>query len=106
MNITDSNIQVDHINGDTLDNRKKNLRFATNQQNAWNAKRKINNSTGYKGVRIHRIRKKDRNIIYRAGIFINGKDNFLGLFLDKKKAARIYNKAARKRKSNPMFSLG
>jgi hypothetical protein len=43
---------VDHINGDTLDNRKENLRVCTIAQNAWNRKHYDNNTTGYKGVSV------------------------------------------------------
>ncbi|MGH1470131.1 MAG: HNH endonuclease [Cellvibrionaceae bacterium] len=44
---------VDHINRDSLDNRRENLRFCSNQQNLWNRRMK-NNSTGYMGVSAHR----------------------------------------------------
>lgn len=41
---------VDHVNGDSFDNRRANLRFATYAENARNCKVYKNNTTGYKGV--------------------------------------------------------
>ncbi len=41
---------VDHINHDTLDNRRSNLRVCTNKQNCRNSKPRIGCSSRYKGV--------------------------------------------------------
>ncbi len=41
---------VDHRNGNTLDNRRKNLRICTNSQNLMNRGKQKNNTTGFKGV--------------------------------------------------------
>jgi hypothetical protein len=41
---------IDHINGNTLDNRRENLRCVTYSENQLNAKLRIDNTTGYKGI--------------------------------------------------------
>ena len=41
---------IDHINGDSSDNRICNLRDICHQQNVWNSKTPKNNTSGYKGV--------------------------------------------------------
>lgn len=41
---------VDHINHDTLDNRRSNLRICTQQQNIWNRRKQKINTSGYLGV--------------------------------------------------------
>jgi len=43
-------MKVDHVNGNGLDNRRENLRIATNSQNGMNRGKFRNNTSGYKGV--------------------------------------------------------
>ena len=83
-------MQVDHINGDRLDNRRENLRIVTNWQNQMNRGMTINNSSGYKGVRLRRSGK------WEAQIRVNKKAIFLGRFYDKLDAAHAYDDAAKK----------
>jgi hypothetical protein len=64
----------DHINGDRLDNRKLNLRFATYKENGLN--RKNVGKSKYRGICIKKINKK--GIKYLAHIKIDGKTKFLG----------------------------
>lgn len=84
------NQQIDHINGNKLDNRKHNLRFCDKYQNAMNCKIHKHNTSGYKGVCWHKQSKK-----WRAYIVINDKQLSLGLFNNKKQAANAYNKKAK-----------
>ena len=81
-------LQIDHINGDTLDNRRNNLRFATNQQNSINQRSK-GGSSRYKGVGWHKKRRA-----WEAQMCINGKSKFLGYFDDEKDAALAYDEKA------------
>lgn len=82
---------VDHINGNKLDNRKSNLRIATRSQNNANSKLSSHNNSGYRGVGWMPARNK-----WRARIQINGKGIHLGLFETIEEAALAYNAAARK----------
>lgn len=43
-------LEIDHINGDKLDNRRENLRHVTHQQNIFNMRTPKTNKTGVKGV--------------------------------------------------------
>lgn len=84
---------VDHINGDRLDNRRINLRFATPQQNQWNrGKTCLENATSrFKGVQ----RQINCNA-WRARIRFNGKRLCLGYHKTEVEAALAYDAAARK----------
>jgi hypothetical protein len=88
-------LQVDHINGDTLDNRRANLRLATPRQNMANQKVKINNTTGFKGVSKAKATahtKKPYSAFINAGL---RKHKNLGSFATAEEAARAYDAAAR-----------
>lgn len=65
-------LEVDHINHNTLDNRKCNLRKVTTRGNQLN---KRNNTSGCPGVRWHSQGKK-----WNARITIKGKEKSLGMF--------------------------
>ncbi len=81
----------DHINGYTLDNRRSNLRPATHSQNMHNSKKPKHNTSGYKGVSLHKPANK-----WRADIQVNGTKMFLGLFNTAEQAYNVYCEAALK----------
>jgi len=90
LNITDPKIFIDHINGNTLDNRKSNLRVCTPKQNSRNiGKRKGNYTSKYKGVNWNLKSNK-----WTARIATDNGRKFLGYFNNEKDAAIAYNKAA------------
>lgn len=81
-------LEVDHINGDGLDNRKSNLRLCTSSQNNQNASRRTDNTSGYKGVNWFKPRQR-----WVARIQVDGKRIGLGSFKDKEMANVAYNQA-------------
>ena len=84
------NMEVDHINGNGIDNRRHNLRVCTHSQNAQNQRpQKRNLSSKYKGVYWRKRRK-----CWRAQIQNNGKKMYLGHFDNEEAAAHAYNEAA------------
>ena len=66
---------IDHINGNTLDNRIENLREANSIQNACNSIIPTTNSTGIKNVDWHKNRNK-----WRVSLRYNGKKKTIGHF--------------------------
>lgn len=82
-------LEVDHINGNGMDNRRSNLRICCHAQNMVNRPMSKNNKVGYKGVRWDSDRHK-----YRAVIRHDGKYYWLGSFRTAIEAARAYNDAA------------
>lgn len=88
-------VQVDHIDGDKLNNQKHNLRLTNNKlNNAYRPPSKVNR-LGLKGVTEIKgrpgLKKK-----FRARIHANGKEQSLGVYVTAKEAALAYNEAALK----------
>lgn len=84
-------LQIDHRNGNRLDNRKSNLRNATRRQNNANSRKYKNNVSGFKGVYWNQERRE-----WQACINENGVKTRLGCFVSPIEAARAYDKAAKK----------
>jgi len=87
--VTAPSIEVDHRDGNGLNNQKYNLRVCTKRQNAQNRKA-IRGKSQYKGVTWHVARQE-----WRANIRVNGKQKHLGAFSDERSAALAYDSAAR-----------
>jgi hypothetical protein len=82
---------VDHINGDSLDNRRANLRPATRSQNQCNKRKRKNTSSQFKGVCFHKQNRK-----WTAYFDVAGKRIYLGSFDSEIAAAKVYDEAAKK----------
>ena len=81
-------IQVDHVDGHGLNNKRSNLRFATHAQNMMNKSVRRDSTVCFKGVRRRSPSKWDSRIT------ANKKCIYLGYFKSPEDAARAYNEAA------------
>lgn len=81
---------IDHANGNTLDNRRSNLRPATPVQQAANRRMKQSGLSQYKGVALHRA-----NGRWIAHIARGGPPRHIGIFASELSAAYAYDMAAR-----------
>jgi hypothetical protein len=81
--------EVDHINGDGLDNTRLNLRLCTRQENCHNIGPAKNNTSGAWGVYWDKARQK-----WAVEIRVNNKKRYLGRFASKEEAAKVYAEAA------------
>lgn len=79
---------IDHKDGNGLNNKWSNLRMATRAQNSMNSKRYSNNLSGYKGVTLFMGK------YWMSRIKVNGKQTFLGYFKTAEAAHTAYCKAA------------
>lgn len=79
----------DHVDGNGLDNRRANLRYATVGQNNGN-RRSSGSGSNYKGVSFRRGRRKP----WQAEITLNRRKRYLGCYLTEADAAKAYDEAA------------
>lgn len=81
--------EVDHRDGDSLNNQRENLRTASTSQNQANSRKHQDaTSSRYKGVTRHKG-------AFQAQLQCNKKRVYLGRFSTEELAARAYNQAAR-----------
>ncbi len=83
-------LEVDHINGDTKNNRKSNLRLCTRSQNIGARRITPQSLSGYRGV------DKLPHGKYKARIVVKGRNINLGHYSDPEEVARAYDKGALK----------
>lgn len=81
--------RVDHVDCDGLNNRRSNLRAATQQENLRNTRKRTGATSQYKGVWLHAAGR------WRAAIQVDGVKRYLGLFHSEIDAAAAYDAAAR-----------
>jgi hypothetical protein len=80
---------VDHINGNSLDNRRCNLRLVTDAENNRNKRQRSDNTSGFTGVNFAKRERK-----WRVSITVNSRNIYIGFFENEVDAARAYNEAA------------
>jgi hypothetical protein len=66
---------IDHINGNSKDNRIDNLRACSQSENAWNSRKHKDNTSGHKGISYDKSRNK-----WAVRIMTNGKLKCIGRF--------------------------
>ena len=86
LDCNDTKQVVDHINHNTFDNRKVNLRMCKQVQNTQNKRMPSHNTTGYKGVR------KRKHCSRYTAVVREGKDSYTcGFYNTPEEAARAYD---------------
>ncbi len=88
LNVTDSKLFVDHIDHNSLNNCRSNLRLATNSQNQANSIIAYPKTSKYRGVSLIKRDNKWMSQIRKEGKIIK-----LGIFENEEEAAITYDKA-------------
>lgn len=86
--------EIDHFDGDTLNNRKSNLRIVSKLGNSYNRKISDRNKSGFKGVAT------TESDTYSVRLSIQYKMAYIGTFSSPEEAAKAYDSAVRMRRGN------
>lgn len=86
INKTPEDMFTDHVNGNTLDNRKVNLQNITNSENIKKAKINTRNKSGYKNISFDKSRGK-----WLVSMIIDNKQKNLGRYSDIETALKVRN---------------
>jgi hypothetical protein len=81
--------EVDHINGDRLDNKKSNLRICSREDNAKNRMKRYDSQQPFKGIRLRKGR-------WEVNLQCDKKAYYLGRYNTAIEAAKVYDKYAKK----------
>lgn len=81
---------IDHCDNSVCTNQWGNLRAATPSQNAWNSRKRVDNSSGFKGVYFNKLARK-----WHAQITVRGVRVYLGLFNTPEEAHDAYVASAK-----------
>lgn len=84
-------MEIDHIDGNPLNNQKSNLRVCTRSQNMMNRGKTKANTSGFKGVHFHKRSKK-----WTARIQKDGNRSHIGSFDKPEEAHEAYRESAKK----------
>lgn len=82
--------EVDHKNGNSLDNRRENLRLATRSQNIANTRKSTSSKSPFKGIYFHKAKQR-----WHASAKFQGKPIHIGYFDSAVDAAIAYDNCAR-----------
>jgi len=90
MGITDPKVHVDHIDHNTLNNQKSNLRLCTHTQNCQNTSARKGAASKYRGVTFRKNANK-----WVVMIIANKKKYWVGTFINEEDAAKAYDSKAK-----------